>query len=76
MVQIPPNIAVRMKAYKGNEAAMYLEEIVNEYASKGWEFYRIDTIDVQLQPGCFDAFLRGKKSENNVYYVITFRIEN
>jgi len=74
MVQVPPNISVEMKSHKGNEAAAYLQNIVNEHAEKGWEFYRIDSIGVQLQPGCFAA-LGGKKAENNEYYVITFRIE-
>lgn len=72
MVQIPPNIAVQMKAHKGNEAAAYLESVVNKYASEGWEFQRVDSIGVQVQPGCIDA-LSGKKAENSSYYVITFR---
>lgn len=75
MIQIPPNISVQMKAHKGNEAAAYLESVVNEYASQGWEFYRVDSIGVELQPGCFSA-LGGKKAESSVYYVITFRMEN
>lgn len=74
MVQIPPNIAVQMKAHKGNEAAAYLEGVVNEFASDGWEFQRIDSIGVEVQPGCFEALI-GKKSEANSYYVITFRKE-
>lgn len=74
MVQIPPNIAVDMKAHKGNEAAAYLEGVVNEYAADGWEFYRIDSIGVQLKPGCFDV-LGGKKEENSQYYVVSFRKE-
>lgn len=72
MVQTPPNIAVEMKKHKGNEAAAYLESVVNKYASEGWEFYRVDSIGVALQPGCFAA-LGGKKEEHNLYYVITFR---
>ncbi|PXF32493.1 hypothetical protein WH50_04205 [Pokkaliibacter plantistimulans] len=74
MVQIPPNIAVQMKAHRGNEAAAYLENVVNEYAADGWDFHRVDSIGVQVQPGCFDA-LSGKKAESNSYYVITFRKE-
>ncbi len=73
MVQIPPNIAVEMKKHKGNEAAAYLEGVVNKYAAQGWEFYRIDSIGVALQPGCFGA-LGGQKEENSQYYVITFRM--
>ncbi len=74
MVQIPPNIAVEMKSHKGNEAAAYLETVVNQYAADGWEFQRIDSIGVDLQPGCFDA-LKGKQAEKSIYYVITFRKE-
>lgn len=74
MVQIPPNVAVEVKKHIGNEAAVYLESVVNKYASQGWEFHRIDTIGVALQPGCFGA-LSGKKTENNQYYVISFRKE-
>jgi len=74
MVQIPPNISVQMKEHKGNEAAAYLQNVVNEHAENGWEFYRIDSIGVQVKPGCFDV-LRGKKEENNMYHVITLRRE-
>lgn len=72
MVQVPPNIQVQASKHKGNEAAMYLQGIANEYAEDDWEFYRIDTIGVQVSVGCFDA-LRGKKASNASYYVITFR---
>lgn len=74
MVQVPPNIAVEMKKHKGNEAAAYLESIVNEYAAQSWDFYRVDMIGVALQPGCLGA-LSGKKEEQTQYYVITFRKE-
>lgn len=74
MIQIPPNISVQAKSHIGNEAAAYLEGVVNEYAPQGWEFYRIDNIGVELKPGCLSA-LGGAKSESSVYYVITFRME-
>ena len=72
MVQIPPNISVDMKAHKGNEAAAYLEEVVNQHATDGWQFQRVDSIGVDLQPGCFGG-LSGSRVENTTYYVITFR---
>ncbi len=75
MVQVPPTIPVEMKKHKGNEAAMYLENIVAEYASQGWEFYRIDSIGVALQPGCLGGIF-GKKEENTQYHVITFRMKS
>lgn len=55
-----PNIEVQASKHRGNEAAVYLERVVNEYASEGWEFYRIDSIGVSVKAGCFDA-LSGKK---------------
>lgn len=33
MIQIPPNIAVQMKAHKGNEAAAYLENVTSKVNS-------------------------------------------
>jgi hypothetical protein len=72
MVQIPPDITVQAKAHKGNEAAAYLEQVVNQYAAQGWEFYRVDPIGVEVRPGCL-AGLLGAKTSEYVYYVITFR---
>ena len=56
MVQIPRTIVV--SARKGKEAARYLEDVVNEYAAEGWEFYRVDEIGVQVNPGCLTIFGR------------------
>ncbi|GGC63540.1 hypothetical protein GCM10011400_59220 [Paraburkholderia caffeinilytica] len=72
MVQVPPNIAVRAREHRGKEAAAYLGRGVNEYARHGWEFYRVDSIGVNVQPGCFDA-LFGRKAQSATYYVVTFR---
>ncbi|WP_250625923.1 hypothetical protein [Pinirhizobacter soli] len=62
MVQVPPNISVSNKQ-QGNEAATYLQNVVNHYAQNGWEFFRIDQIGVQVRPGCLAA-LSGTKTEN------------
>ncbi|MFD2641870.1 hypothetical protein [Pseudomonas japonica] len=72
MVQVPPNVEVQAKNHKGNEAAAYLQQVVNSHAEDGWEFYRVDTIGVSVQPGCFDAMF-GKKATVSDYYVISFR---
>lgn len=72
MVQVPRNIIVQQEEHKGNEAAAYLEGVVNQYAREGWEFYRVDTIGVKLLPGCL-GLLFGKREETVFYYVITFR---
>lgn len=72
MVQVPPNVSVEKKSHKGNEAAAYLQNIANNMADDGWEFYRIDSVGVSVQPGCFSAMFGGK-AEQSLYYVISFR---
>ncbi len=72
MVQVPPNIEVQAKTQKGNEAAAYLENIVNANARDGWEFYRVDPIGVNVQPGCL-AGLLGQRTILTTYYVVSFR---
>jgi len=70
MLQIPPSITV--KHAFGNEAAIYLQSIVNEQASQGWEFIRVDTIGINVPAGCL-AGLFGGQSTTQQYYVVTFR---
>jgi hypothetical protein len=72
MVQVPPNIEVQAKNHKGNEAAAYLESIVNANARDGWEFYRVDAIGVNVKPGCL-AGLLGQKEAFTTYHVVSFR---
>ena len=52
-------------------AADYLEGVINNMASEGWEFYRIDMMRVNEKPGCFS----GKKELTYEVGVITFRRE-
>lgn len=74
MVQIPPDVAVREKEHRGNEAAAYLQHIVNDMARQGWEFHRVDPVGVNVLAGCLGA-AGGAKGSHQVYYVITFRRE-
>lgn len=74
MVQIPPNISISAKQHKGGEAAVYLQDVVNEHADDGWEFQRVDQIGVNVKPGCLSGLL-GQKTGFSYYYVISFRKE-
>ncbi len=49
-----------------------MQTLANEYAAQGWEFYRVDTIGVVVQPGCL-ASLFGAQRTVTEYYVVTFR---
>ncbi len=73
MVQVPPTISIRSRDYKGGEAAGYLEEIVSQWSKTGWEFYRVDSLGVQVRAGCL-ASLFGQGTTQQTYYVITFRM--
>ena len=72
MVQVPPTVALASSKERGNEAAIYLARVVNQHSKVGWEFYRVDSIGVQVPPGCL-AGLAGAKPTTAVHYVITFR---
>jgi len=72
MVQVPPTISIQAKGQTGTEAADYLESVVNNMAGKGWEFLRVDSIGVRINPGCL-ASLLGQGPSEALYYVVTFR---
>lgn len=70
MVQIPAGILIARS--RGQEAAEYLQTIVDEWAATGWDFYRVDAIAVAVKPGCLGAMF-GQKPTTLPYYVVTFR---
>lgn len=72
MIQMPPTIAVQAKEARGHEAAFYLEQVVNDWAARGWEFFRVDTLGVVTTPGCL-AGLLGAKANLVEYFVVTMR---
>jgi len=72
MVQVPPVIKVAEGTSTKDKAAAYLEDIVNEYAGMGWEFYRVDSIGIRVMPGCL-AGLLGVQPTERLYHVVCFR---
>lgn len=72
MVQIPPNITINTKNQRGNEAATYLQRIIDGHADEGWEFYRVDQVGVHSKPGCL-AGLFGAREQTTYYNVVSFR---
>ena len=55
-----------------HEAVRFLQTMVNEYATAGWDFYRIDEINVAHNPSCIGAFL-GQPKTVMPYYIVTFK---
>ncbi len=72
MIPIPRVIEVDRNTSTREQAAGYLESVVNDYASRGWEFFRVDTVDVWRNPGCLGSIF-GMRGESFAYNVITFR---
>lgn len=70
MVQLPQTFV--LKKDTGTEIASYLEKLVQDWNVKGWEFYRIDSVGVAVQPGCLAA-LTGTKTSMTYYNIVTFR---
>ena len=44
MVQISSGLIVSAKARHGNEAADYMQQVINKEAVGEWEFYRVDSL--------------------------------
>ena len=73
MVQVAEHIVAKAETLQGDEAAVYLEEIVNQQAYEGWEFYRIDEMKASIDsPAIFGT---RSTSAPVALYVITFRRE-
>ena len=74
MVQAPKNLHLKNVPSSSGVAEGYLQAVVDQYATDGWEFYRVDDMTVATSPGCLGA-LTGQKETYTVYNVITFRRE-
>jgi hypothetical protein len=72
MEQIPQVIEISSGSSHAGRAAAYLQSVVDSYAKRGWEFYRVDEIGVRRNAGCLGA-LFGMSGETVLYYVVTFR---
>jgi hypothetical protein len=51
-------------------AAKWMEDLSNEWAGKGWEFYRVDTMAVHTPGGCLTG---GTQGETHTVIIVTFR---
>jgi hypothetical protein len=49
-----------------------LEAIINDHASQGWEFYQINDVNIEVQPGCLSS-LFGAKVAYVKYDQVIFR---
>jgi hypothetical protein len=47
-----------------------LQELIDTYTQQGWEFYRIDAVQIQIQPGCLASLFGQRTSWINFDQVI------
>lgn len=73
-VQLPQNIEVNAQN-RNSAAADLLEKVINTYASQGWEFYRIDTVNTVEPPGCFAALFGGQSTLRPLNVVIFRKLQ-
>ena len=50
--------------------AQQLEGLINSVVQQGWEFYRIDAVQIQVSPGCLASLLGAKATYMNFDQVI------
>jgi|GEM_PF-3313829 len=55
----------------GSTLATQLQDILNKQDQQGWQFLRIDTVRVYLQPGCI-ASLLGVRTQQREYDIVIF----
>ena len=69
-VPFTPSVRLGFKDMRG--IATQLNKAVSAFEAKGYEFLRVDTIHVDIRPGCIMA-LFGKKTEYHPYEFLVFR---
>ena len=42
------------------EVARQLEAVINEHASRGWEFHQMSDVNIEVQPGCIGGLFGAK----------------
>jgi len=71
MVQVSEHVSAQKETLKENEAASYLQELVNKHAKQGWEFFRVDEIFLSISSPA--AFGERSFSAPIKTYIVTFR---
>ncbi len=66
----------RVIAYEGENikvATDYIQEMINEHARQGWNYYSVESIYVLGKEGCLDYFSTATQVVNtNLIYMLIF----
>lgn len=55
-----------------SQVSKQLEDLINYYASQGWDFYSLDNVDIEVTPGCIQG-LMGARTAYITYNQVIFR---
>lgn len=70
IIQVPSSVI--MSSRQQDALAKNIEAIINQYATAGWEFHRMDHFTIYVAPGCL-AGLFGAQPTPKPEYLISFR---
>lgn len=54
------------------EVSKQLQDIINQHATQGWEFYTLNDVNIQVAPGCLGS-LMGASTSYVAYDQVIFR---
>jgi len=70
VVAVPRDLAITKRLFSvpdpAETVADYIEQILNQKAGEGWEFYRAVVVSVRVPPGCLGSLL-GQREGTAVY---------
>jgi hypothetical protein len=58
--KVIPFIGHSRGVLSATEVALQLEVIINEHASRGWEFHQMSDVNIEVQPGCLSGLFGGR----------------
>ena len=65
-------MGVLKSGQNAGEVAGQLDQLINSYASQGWEFYQLGSVNIEVKPGCIGGLL-GRESDYIRYDQAIFR---
>jgi hypothetical protein len=73
--QVVPFIGKIKSSQSAGEVSAQLQAVINQYAAQGWEFYQLNDVNIEVQPGCL-AGLFGAKTAYVLLDQVIFRRES
>jgi hypothetical protein len=70
--KVAPFLGVLESGQTASTVASQLEQMINEHANQGWEFYQLNEVSIEVRPGCLGKFL-GRESDYMRYDQLIFR---